>query len=178
MDYMTYAQIESAVQNWNTYLNTSLRTEVQAKYEELKQLGHIRHEGYTGQMMGMDPKDPFNAGAVDPHFKTLLGLSGRALKEKIEELYLDAHDAFDTELALGKYNTEFTSSSGTRYTPKQTTVDNGTGETREITLTAYQAAMEVTLMVSGAQAMPVKDNGTNTWTTQGTTEYVDADYWD
>jgi len=173
MDDMTYAQIESAVQNWNTYLNTSLRTEVQAKYEELKQLGHIRHEGYTGQMMGMDPKDPFNAGAADPHFKTLLGLSGRALKEKIEELYLDAHDAFDTELALGKYDETFVSPADNSYsyTAGTTTVDNGSGGTTTVDLLAYQKAMEVTLMVSGTQAMPLKDDGNTTWTSQGTSAY-------
>lgn len=166
MDDMTYGEIKRAVTNWDSYMNNSSNAAVQEQYAKLKSLGHMEH---------MDPK---SGSATDTNFSTLLGLSGRALKEKIETVYLDAHDAFDTDLALGKYNTEFTSSSGTRYTTKQTTVDNGSGGTREITLAAYQAAMEVTLMVSGAQAMPVQDDGTETWSTQGTTEYVDADYWD
>lgn len=162
MDDMTYEEIKRAVKNWNQYLNGDNNEAVTAKYNELKALGHMEH---------MDPMD--DGGAADTTFESLLQYSGRALKEAIETEYLDEHDEFDTELAFGLYDTEFVSENGKTYKPVAKKVD-GSGGITSVELKAYQAAMEVTLMVSGAQAMPLRDNGSNSWATQGTTEYVPA----
>lgn len=156
MDEMTYAQIEQAVRNWNQYLNVENEA-VLSKYNELAALGHMEH---------MDPKTDF---------ASLLSLSGRALKEKIETDYLDSHDVFDTNLAMGAYDEEFEDRDGkgseVTYTKGKTTVDNGAGGTKEVELLAYQKAMEVTLLVSGAQAMPVKNTPGSTWENKGSTIY-------
>lgn len=157
MDEMTYEQIENAVKNWKQYIGHS---DVLAKYDRLKALGYLTD---------MDPKsEKFKELAESMNGES--GLSGRLLKEKIETDYTDAHDEFDTELAFGKYDETFTSSNGTTYTTVANKKIDGSEST---TLKAYQVAMEVTLLVSGAQAMPEENNG-NSWATQGTTQYIKA----
>lgn len=169
MDDMTYAQIEQAVENWDKYLNDDANSTVVTKYNELAALGHMDH---------MDPK---SGSTVDTNFQTLVtkvnngSLTGRALKEEIEKLYLDAHDKFDTELALGEYDSEFFNKGNNKtYNAGKTTVEDGQGGTKEVDLLAYQKAMTVTLMVSGAQAMPEKQDSNNPkqWESKGTTKYV------
>lgn len=169
MDDMTFAEIERAVTNWNTFLNTenTYKSAVTTKYTQLEGLGHTKV---------MDPK----AGSTtDTNFATLVEsvldedapLEGRALKEEIERLYSDEHDAFDTALALGAYDESFTSKVSKRtYDKGTTTVMVGDTKTTYEIL-AYQRAMQVELLVSGAQAMPLKDDGNTTWTSTGTTAY-------
>lgn len=155
MDEMTYDEIRRAVDNWVTYLGAGNAT-VQAKYEELEALGHLEL---------MDPK------SADFRALTNGDPTGRELKTLIEETYLDEHDAFDTALAMGDYNANYTSRDGSVYTEGTTTVVEN-GVEKEIPLLAYQQAMEVQLLVSGAQAAPLKKGEVESWGSEGTTEYL------
>lgn len=155
MDQMTYEQIESAVKNWVNYSGNSA---VEAKYQELAGLGHTAH---------MDPKSST--------FAALANKTGRELKQTIEAQYLEAHDKFDTDLAMGKFDDTYVGKSKTyNKDTTPTTILNANGTQEEIILKAYQRAMEVTLMVSGAQAAPLKktDKPGSGWTSNGTTVYV------
>ena len=167
MDEMTYEQIQRAVVNWKEFLvsNHDHYAAVKAKYDELERLGHTKH---------LDPMNDADFGEV--YTKVKAGsLAGRALKEKLEELYTDEHDAFDTALAMGDYDETFTSqkgaSQGKLYTKTTATVVDG-DTTKEIPLYAYQQAMSVQLLVSGVQAEPLKKGDVTSWESKGTTVYV------
>lgn len=162
MDDMTYEQIEAALVNWNSLKD---RTEVTDKITRLQELGYMKSEN---DMKLTDEK--FQALVTSVSGAT--PLKGRALKEQIEKDYTNAHDLFDTNLAFGEYNDTFTSSNGTTYV--KTENNNIDGKGTSATLLAYQSAMEVTLLVSGAQAMPVRNDANTTLPTAGATVYITA----
>lgn len=167
MDDMTYEQIQRAVVNWKEFLVSghARYATVKEKYDDLARLGHTKH------------LDPLNdANFADVYTKVKDGsLTGRALKARLEELYTDEHDAFDTALAIGDYDDTFTSqkgdSKGKVYRKTTATVVDG-NTTKEITLYAYQQAMSVQLLVSGVQAEPLKKDQVTEWVSKGTTIYV------
>jgi len=148
LDEMSNGDILDAVDAWKTAGTSS------AQYAEMTARGAFTH------------LDPANFGTFFSGCK-----SGEQMRERIESAdWFEAHDAFDTQIGFGELDQEFPSDNGITYKAGTMKLADGT----EMQVLAYQQAMMVDLLVSGAQAVPVYGIP-ETAISKGTSQYIKLD---
>lgn len=144
IEKMGYDDFKAAVDGWNAGLSNN-NSSVIATYNEFQNAGHLDT---------IDPKDPTGAkwptGADAADGKAIL----KWVKNKMK-----AHDELDTNIGIGAYDDTFKSSNGTTYVKKTEKQGDQT-----LTIYAYQVAMEISIAIEGAQAVPEQAGSGNTVT--------------